>query len=74
MGSTTVRVSLETHELLKNLAKESAASMQEVLAKALERYRRELFLEGLNEDFQRSEDYGEELLEIDGTVADGLDL
>lgn len=74
MGSTTVRVSLETHELLKNLAKESAASMQEVLAKALERYRCELFLEGLNDDFQRAKDYGEELLEIDGTVADGLDL
>ncbi|MFA5506157.1 MAG: toxin-antitoxin system protein [Vulcanimicrobiota bacterium] len=74
MGSTTVRVSLETHELLKNLAKESAASMQEVLAKALERYRRELFLEGLNKDFQGAEDYGEELLKIDGTVADGLDL
>ena len=74
MSSTTVRVSLEIHELLRSLAEESASSMQEVLLRALERYRRELFLEGLNEDFRRAEGYVEEILTLDPTTPDGLDL
>lgn len=48
--------------------------MQEVLMRALERYRRELFLEGLNDDIRRAEGYAEEILSLDTNVADGLDF
>ena len=72
-NSTTVRISLELHELLKSLAEQSEVSMQEILHEALERYRRERFLQGLNQDFSQSSEYADEIAELDGTVADGLE-
>ncbi len=72
-NSTTVRISSEIHELLKSLADESAVSMQQILHEALERYRRQRFLEGLNGDFSASRDYDVEVAAIDGTAADGLE-
>lgn len=47
--------------------------MQEILRGILESYRRERFLEGLNRDLSRATDYKEEIDELDGTVADGLE-
>ena len=35
VNSTTVRISLELHELLKSLAEQSSVSMQEILQEAL---------------------------------------
>lgn len=72
-NTTTVRISNELHELLKKMAEQSAVSMQDILQEALERYRRERFLEELNQDFARASSYTDELDDIDGTAADGLE-
>lgn len=47
-----VRVNEETHAIIRDLAKEFGESMQTIVDKAVERYKRELFLESLNEDFK----------------------
>ena len=49
--TANVRISLHAHELLRRLAEEDSESMQAVLDKALERYRRERFLRAANEDY-----------------------
>ena len=46
-----VRISPRAHELLRQLAEEEQRSMQSVLDRALERYRRERFLRAANADF-----------------------
>ena len=46
-----VRISPRAHELLRQLADEEQRSMQSVLDRALERYRRERFLRAANADF-----------------------
>ena len=46
-----VRMSVHTHALLRQLAKEEDASMQAVLDKAIEGYRRDKFLRDANADF-----------------------
>lgn len=51
MPSSTVRISCQAHKLLGELAEQSGESMQAVLDKALESYRRQCFLEGLAADF-----------------------
>ena len=43
MASTTVRVSEETHELLRKLAAATGEPLQRVLERAVENYRREQF-------------------------------
>jgi hypothetical protein len=75
-----VRVNESTHTVIKNLANEFGESMQSIVDKAVERYRRELFLESLNQDFQRLQenetDWEAELAERrlwDGTLLDGDD-
>jgi predicted transcriptional regulator len=53
-GSRTapnVRISPHAHELLRQLAKKEDESMQAVLDKAIEHYRRETFLRDANADF-----------------------
>ena len=45
-----VRISPHAHELLRQLAEEEQASMQAVLDRAIERYRRESFLRAANRD------------------------
>ncbi|MEX2117974.1 MAG: hypothetical protein WD847_00065 [Pirellulales bacterium] len=51
MASETVRIRPETHAQLKALAKQSGQSMPELLDKAIEAYRRRLFLEEGNREF-----------------------
>lgn len=74
-----VRISLHSHELLRQLAEEEDNSMQAVLDKAIERYRRDKFLRDANADFaalQRDKKaWKGELKERDlweQTLADGL--
>ena len=74
-----VRISLRAHDLLRQIAEEEQQSMQSVLDKALERYRREKFLRAANADFAalRSDStaWKEELREREvweQTLADGL--
>jgi hypothetical protein len=80
MMTTTVRVSAETRAALRDLAAETGESMQEVLAKAVEAYRRRLFLEAANADYARlradPRTWAEELEERrlwDATLLDGLE-
>jgi hypothetical protein len=47
-----VRISPHSHELLRRLAEEEAESMQAVLDKAIERYRRERFLRAANSEYE----------------------
>ncbi len=66
-GTTTVRVSVETHENLRWLAEELGAPLQQALDKAVEQYRRQVFLEKANEEYARlradPEAWAEELAE-----------
>lgn len=51
MSSIQVRISEGTHSIIKGIAIEMGESMQCVVEHAVERYKRELFLENLNRDF-----------------------
>ena len=46
-----VRISPHAHELLRQLAEDEQRSMQSILDRALEEYRRERFLRAANADF-----------------------
>jgi hypothetical protein len=74
-----VRISPHAHELLRRMAEEEKQSMQAVLDKALEGYRRERFLRAANADFEAlrrdSEAWKKELRERElweQTSSDGL--
>ena len=81
MAGTQVRISESTHQLLRSLADQAGESMQEVVEKAVEHYRRKAFLEGLSNDFRNlredkvawEEDQEEKAL-WDNTLQDGLDV
>jgi predicted transcriptional regulator len=74
-----VRLSPHAHKLLRQLAEEEDDSMQAVLDKAIERYRREKFLRDANADFaalkRNRRAWKEELKERElweHTLSDGL--
>jgi predicted transcriptional regulator len=80
MPSLTVRISRTTHAALRALADETDESMTEILDKAIEFYRRQRFLAGLNADFtdlrQNEASWRQELTERDSwdaTLADGVE-
>ena len=80
MESLTVRISRSTHAALRALAEETDESMTEVLDKAIETYRRQRFLTGLNADFaalrKNKAAWEEELAERtmwDASLNDGLE-
>lgn len=80
MASTTVRISKETQQALKELAKQEGKPMQEVLAQAIEAYRRQYILERTNAAYARLQsdpaawqDEQDERQRWDVTLADGLD-
>lgn len=51
MSTTTVRINHQTWEHLKELAAFAGESMQEILDKAIEDYRRKCFLEEANKAY-----------------------
>ena len=80
MAGTTVRMTEETRDKLRQLARESNESMQEILAKAVEAYRRNWVLQQSNAAYARLREdpaaWAAELEErrtLEGTLADGLD-
>ncbi len=80
MAGTQVRISESTHQLLRSLASETNESMQDVVEKAVEHYRRKAFLEGLSNDFrvlQADESTWQDELDEralwDNTIEDGLE-
>jgi len=48
MSTTTIRVSARTHDMLRELARTAGASMQEVVERAVEQYRRQRLLAATN--------------------------
>ncbi|MCI0638094.1 MAG: hypothetical protein L0Y72_00315 [Gemmataceae bacterium] len=80
MSPSTIRISQISHRLLKELAKQTKQSMVDVLDKALDCYRRELFFEQLNSGYAAlradQEAWAEHSAERklwEATNADGLD-
>jgi len=77
--TSIVRLSQRAHTVLRQIADEEQQSMQAVLDKAIERYRRERFLHAANADFAALKSdpkaWKEELKERElweHTLADGL--
>lgn len=80
MSYTTIRVALETRNELRRLAEIEGGSMQAVLARAIEHYRRLQFLEEVNAAYARlrsdergSAEYDRELAAWEATLADGIE-
>lgn len=78
MPSTTIRISESTRKILGELAQQEGESLQAVIDRAIENYRRQRFLEGLHNDFAalRNDAEGwkveeEERAAWDATLADG---
>jgi len=78
MPSTTIRISESSRKMLRELAQQEGESLQAVIDRAIENYRRQRFLEGLHNDFAalRNDDEGwkaegEERSAWDVTMADG---
>ncbi len=79
MSDTTVRISAPIHSLLRQLAEAEGSSLQGVLARALEAYRRQRFLEQVNAgyaalqaDSAASSAFAAEAAAWEATLADGL--
>ena len=79
-GSVNVRVTKQTHQQLAALARENGLSMQTILDRAVEAYRRQSFLEALNADFAalraNPEEWASEMEERklwEQTLADGME-
>jgi hypothetical protein len=68
-----VRISPHAHELLRQLAEEEQASMQAVLDRAIERYRRESFLRAAKGDSRAWKHEAQERQLWEQTLSDGLD-
>ena len=78
--ASMVRVDEATHALLKNAAAGEGVSMQELLKRALEAYRRQRLLvqanaayAGVRDDAEEYRAWRGELAALDGTLSDGLD-
>ncbi len=75
-----VRVSENTHRLLRFLSIEEGKPMQDIVDKAIENYRRKVFLEGLSDDYrllrldaEAWKEHEEETALWDTSLMDGLD-
>jgi hypothetical protein len=80
MSPANVRISERTYQSLRTLSDQRAESMQSVLDKAVEAYRRQRFLEELNsayaalrEDAPAWSELQEELAAWEATTGDGLE-
>ena len=76
----TARVSEKARRILRELARETGRTMQEIIEEAVEAYRRRIFLERCNKayaalrgDRRAWEEELEERKEWEGTLADGLE-
>jgi predicted transcriptional regulator len=79
-AGTTVRISSESHRVLKSLAESTGKSLQAVLEDAIEERTRRLYLEGLNADYaalqadpKAAAEFKKEVAAWDVTNADGLE-
>lgn len=75
---TTVRIREETREALRELENQTGEGTQDLLARAVDQFRRSLILAETNLAYARigaeaTDDFADELAEWDATLADGLD-
>lgn len=80
MSTTTIRVSVETRTMLRELAQTVGLPMQQIMEQALENYRRQHLLNAANvayaqlrADGREWQVFQEELAEWDVTLNDGLE-
>lgn len=80
MSDSTICISEASHQLLKKLAEHTGQNMTDVLAKALDTYRRQVFFEQLNAGYAElradPKAWAEQMAERDdwdATLQDGLD-
>jgi hypothetical protein len=78
MPGTTVRIREETREALRELEKETGEGPQELLARAIDHFRRSLILAETNAAYGRIRGESPEALDAeirawDAVLADGLD-
>ena len=80
MATLTVQIAENTQRSLEALSEQTGKTVPEILANAVEEYRRKLFLEGVDRDFAvlkaNPEAWAEELEErrlFESTLMDGLD-
>ncbi len=78
--SATIRIPASSHSALQELAREQGRTIGQVVNDAIERYARDQFLEGLNEDYARLRanpaawaEWQEALTSLEGTLLDGLE-
>ena len=78
--STNVRITGSSKSALEEIADKIGATQIEVLARAIEEYRRKVTLDTVNESFARlrenekaRKEYEEELGDWDKTLADGVE-
>lgn len=74
-----VRVSENTHQTLRSISLKDGETMQDIIDKAVEDYRRKRFLQGLSQDYQTLQQdpevwkvHEEETALWDNTLEDGL--
>ncbi|GMU55085.1 MAG: hypothetical protein AMXMBFR33_42310 [Candidatus Xenobia bacterium] len=79
MSNPTVRISPQAHSTLKALAESSGDTMQQLLDRAIEAYRRQCFLEEANASYEALRgdaiswaEWQAELEGWDSTLLDGL--
>ena len=78
MSGTTVRIREETREALRELENQTGQGPQDLLARAVDQFRRSLILAETNVAYGRlraeaPEELNAELRELDGVLSDGLD-
>jgi hypothetical protein len=80
MPTSTIRISEKSHQTLRELAKQSGESTQASLDRAIEQYRRRLFMEAANAEYaalradpEAWAEYQKELALRDSTLMEGLD-
>lgn len=78
VGATTVRIREETREALRELESHTGQGPQDLLARAVDQFRRSLILAETNVAYARmsaagDDEFAAELGEWDATLADGLD-
>lgn len=80
MPTTTIRVTQEAQNTIRELAEDYGVTMQEVIDKALKTLRREQFFAKLDEEYAALEadpeawqDWQEEIASWDVTLNDGLE-
>jgi hypothetical protein len=80
VSSVTLRVSEQTRDVLRELARREGTTMGELLERAVEQYRQERLIAASNaayaalrRDSKAAADFDAEVAEWDPTLSDGLD-